>query len=167
MGETSKANRVLGLLKRNLHFCSKEVKETAYMYLSSVRLILEYAGTVWEEQLEKVQKRAARFVLNNYSYEEGSMSEIMETLQWKSLKERRRENRLILFYKGLNAQAKIPTTDVLQNNRKNRNTQIDTTSNSTFHVRQNRYSQIHLYTKHRRQRLEHLRPNHAGKIRKL
>jgi hypothetical protein len=28
---TSKANRVLGLLKRNLHFCSKEVKETAYV----------------------------------------------------------------------------------------------------------------------------------------
>jgi hypothetical protein len=53
--------------------------------------------------------RAARFVLNNYSYEEGSMSEIMETLQWKSLKERRRENQLILFYKGLNGQAKIPT----------------------------------------------------------
>ena len=122
----SKANRVLGLLKRNLHFCSKEVKETAY--LSFVRPILEYAGIVWdphciylEEQLEKVQKRAARFVLNNYSYEEGSMSEMMEALQWKPLKERRRENRLILFYKGLNGQTKIPTTDVLQNNRKNRN----------------------------------------------
>jgi hypothetical protein len=42
-----------------------------------------------EEQLEKVQKRAARFVLNNYSFEEGSMSEIMETLQWKPLKERK------------------------------------------------------------------------------
>jgi hypothetical protein len=42
------------------------------------------------------------------------MSEIMETLQWKPLKERRRKNRLILFYKGLNGQAKIPTTDVLQ-----------------------------------------------------
>ena len=102
------------------------MKETAY--LSFVRPILEYAGTVWdphciylEEQLEKVQKRASRFELNNYSYEEGSMSEIMETLQWKPLKERRRENRLILFYKGLNGQAKIPTTDVLQKNRKNRN----------------------------------------------
>jgi hypothetical protein len=122
----SKANRVLGLLKRNLHFCSKEVKETAY--LSFVRPILEYAGIVWdphciylEEQLEKVLKRAARFVLNNYSYEEGSMSEMMEALQWKPLKECRRENRLILFYKGLNGQTKIPTTDVLQNNRKNRN----------------------------------------------
>ena len=43
---TSKANRVLGLLKRNLYFCSKEVKETAY--LSFVRPILEYAGTVWD-----------------------------------------------------------------------------------------------------------------------
>ena len=68
-----------------------------------------------------MQKRAARFVLNNYSYEEGSMSEIMEILQWKPLKERRREDRLILFYKGLIGQAKIPTTDVCQNNRKNRN----------------------------------------------
>jgi hypothetical protein len=35
---TSKTNRVLVLLKRNLYFCSKEVKETAY--LSFVRPIL-------------------------------------------------------------------------------------------------------------------------------
>ena len=100
--------------------------------------IITQPGTVWdphciylEEQLEKVQKRVARFVLNNYSYEEGSISEIMETLQWKPLKERRRENRLILFYKGLNGQAKIPTT-VVQMYFKT--TEIDTTSNSTFHT---------------------------------
>lgn len=123
---TSKANRVLGMLKRNLHFCNKEAKETAY--LSLIRPILEYAGTVWdpnckylEDELEKVQKRAARFTVNNYTYEEGSMTQIMEELKWKSLKERRKENRLILFHKGLNGLANIPTSDVIPNTRKNRN----------------------------------------------
>lgn len=123
---TNKANRILGMLKRNLNFCNKDVKETAY--LSCVRPILEYAGTVWdpncktlEEELEKVQKRAARFVTNNYIYEEGSMTNILKELNWKSLKERRKENRLILFHKGLKGLANIPTEDIKQNTRPNRN----------------------------------------------
>jgi hypothetical protein len=58
------------MLRRNLYFCAKDVRETAY--LSLVRPILEYAGTVWdpnclhlENDLERVQKRAGRFVMNN------------------------------------------------------------------------------------------------------
>jgi hypothetical protein len=42
---TNKANKLLGMLRRNLYFCAKDVRETAY--LSLVRPILEYAGTVW------------------------------------------------------------------------------------------------------------------------
>ena len=44
-------------------------------------------------------------------------------------------------------------------------TEIDTTSNSTFHTPEPILSNT-VYTKHR-QRLEHLRPNHTGKIHKL
>ena len=44
-------------------------------YKSMVRPILEYGSTVWDphcnglnDELENVQKRAARFVTRNYSY---------------------------------------------------------------------------------------------------
>ena len=62
----TKANRTLGILRRNLSSCPQNVKETAYKGL--VRPILKYASPVWDpheivvqEELEKVQNRAARF----------------------------------------------------------------------------------------------------------
>ena len=58
-------------------------------------------GVVLQEELESVQKRAARFVTGNYSYENGSMTGILGQLKWESLKKRRKDNRLILLYKGL------------------------------------------------------------------
>ena len=81
-------NRTLGFLRRNLFFCPQDVKEAAYK--SMVRLILEYGSTVWDphfnglnDELENVQKRAARFVTRNYSYETGSMTGILEELKWE------------------------------------------------------------------------------------
>ena len=63
----TKANRTLGFLRRNLSSCPQDDKETAYKGL--VRPILEYVSPVWDphriavqEELEKVQNRAARFV---------------------------------------------------------------------------------------------------------
>ena len=38
---------------------------------------------------------------------------ILEKLKWESLKKRRRENRLILLYKGLKGAASIPTDDLI------------------------------------------------------
>ena len=43
-----------------------------------------------QEKLEKVQNRAARFVTRNYTFEEGSMTGILEQLKWESLKKRGR-----------------------------------------------------------------------------
>ena len=43
----------------------------------------------FQEELEKVQNRAARFVTRNYTFEEGSMTGILEQLKWESLKKRR------------------------------------------------------------------------------
>jgi hypothetical protein len=49
---TSRANKLLGMLRRNLYFCTKDVRETAY--LSLVRPILEYAGTVWDNMYSQI-----------------------------------------------------------------------------------------------------------------
>ena len=43
-------------------------------------------GVVLQEELESVQKRAARFLTGNYNYETGSMIGILEQLKWESLK---------------------------------------------------------------------------------
>ena len=67
-----------------------------------MRPILEYGSTVWDphcnglnDELEKVQKRAARFVTRNYSYETGSMTGILEELKWETLQKRRKDNNQI------------------------------------------------------------------------
>ena len=41
-----------------------------------------------QEELEKIQNRAARFVTRNYVYETGSMTGILGQLKWESLKKR-------------------------------------------------------------------------------
>ena len=82
----TKANRTLGFLRRNLYSCPQEVKEAAYKGL--VRPVLDYGSSVWDppgvvlqEELESVQKRAARFVTGNYNYETGSMTGILGQLK--------------------------------------------------------------------------------------
>ena len=110
----TKANRTLGFLRRTLFSCPQNVKEAAYKGM--VLPILEYGSSVWDphpdklqEELEKVQNRAARFVTRNYVYETGSMTGILGQLKWESLKKRRKDNRLILLYKGLKGKTRIPT----------------------------------------------------------
>ena len=89
-----------------------------------MRPILEYGSTVCDlhcnglnDELENVQKHAARFVTRNYSYETGSMIGILEELKWKTLQKRRKGNRLILLYKGLKGKVRIPTDDLIPKNR--------------------------------------------------
>ena len=95
-----------------------------------MRPILQYGSSVLDpytdklqEELEKVQNRAARFVTRNYVYETGSMTDIIGQLKWDSLKKRRKDKRLILLYKGLKGKARIPTCtdDFIPKTRRGRN----------------------------------------------
>ena len=76
--------------RSNLYSCTPDVKEAAYEGLA--RPVLEYGSSVWDphthglqEELEKVQNRAARFVTGNYVFETGSMTGILGQLKWESL----------------------------------------------------------------------------------
>lgn len=115
----NKAYSTLGVLRRNLSSCPQNVKEKAFLGL--VRPGLEYASSVWDphnlglqKELEKVQNRAARFVTADYSWDPGSMTGIISRLGWKSLRVRRKESRLILFYKGLKGQANVPVKNLVR-----------------------------------------------------
>ena len=57
----------------------------------------------------------------NFVYETGSMTGILGQLKWESLKKRRKDNRLILLYKGLRGKARIPTDDLIPKVRRCRN----------------------------------------------
>jgi hypothetical protein len=84
-----------------------------------VRSVLEYGDTVWNpylkkdcDQLDKVQRRAARFVYNNYS-RYTSVTSLLNKLQWKTLSDRRREDRLVLMYKIINDLIAIPAENYI------------------------------------------------------
>ena len=93
-----------------------------------MRPVLDYGSSVWDppgvvlqEELESVQKPAARFVTGNYNYETGIMTGILVQLKWESLKKRRKDNRLILLYKGLKGKASVPTEDLIPKTKRCRN----------------------------------------------
>ena len=114
----TKANRIIGFLRKNLYSCPQQVKEASYKGL--VRPVLDYSSSVWDppgvvlqEELESVQKRAARFVTCNYNYETGCMTGILVQVKWESLMERGKDNRLILLYKGLKGKGSVLTDDLI------------------------------------------------------
>ena len=100
---TRKANQTLGFLRRNLQVASEDLKSTAYKTL--VRPLVEYAPSVWDphtvgnvKKVEMVQRRAARYVKNRYR-NKSSVSDMLQDLEWTSLEERRRQQRIVMFYK--------------------------------------------------------------------
>ena len=61
------------------------------------------------------------YICQNVETETGSMTGILEELKWETLQKRRKDNRLILLYKGLKGKARIPTDDLIPKNRRCRN----------------------------------------------
>ena len=119
---TAKANRSLGLLKRNLKKAPQAIKSLAYQ--SITRPSLEYGSVVWDphqqyliSQVEAVQRRAARFVFNNYRYNPidgySSVTRMLEQLNWKTLERRRLEARLTFFHKAVYGLIALPINQYL------------------------------------------------------
>jgi len=96
-------------VRRNTYCCSQKAKKNL-AYLSLVRPHLEYAAAAWDpymymakdiQQLERVQRRAARFVKKDYRYTT-SVTGLLDDLVWLPLFERRKHSRLTVFHKALN-----------------------------------------------------------------
>ena len=85
-----KANGSRAFLQQNLRKCPSGIKELGYKIL--VRSIIEYASTIWDpytitsiNKIEMVQRRAARFVCNDFS-RRSSVTAILQALggpPWK------------------------------------------------------------------------------------
>ena len=87
----TKANRTLGFLRRTPFSCPQDVKEAAYKGM--VRPILEYGSSVsdpytdkLQEELEKDQNCAARFVTRNYVY--GKLQEELENVHNRAARQK-------------------------------------------------------------------------------
>ena len=100
---TTKANKTLNFLRRNLGTCLAKSKERAYK--APVRPIVEYSATVWDpyvakniQQVEMIQRRAARWVLGSYDRSD-SVTDMLSSLKWRSLELRRSDARLCMLYK--------------------------------------------------------------------
>ena len=102
----NRSTKVLNFIKRNLNSCPLDTKKTAYLML--VRPIMEYAAPIWDPyydtdiyKLEKIQRRAARWILSEYS-RTTSVTSLLSGLNIPTLQQRRQLSRLTLFYKIIN-----------------------------------------------------------------
>ena len=84
-------------LHRNLRKCSVETKDMAYRSL-------EYSSPVWDsatksesDKIEKVQRKEARFVCNDYR-RTSSVSSMITSLEWPNPQQRRKCAKVIMIH---------------------------------------------------------------------
>ena len=84
-----KSSKTLNFISSNFYHCTRETK--AKLYLSLVRPSLEHACCAWDpytqrniSNVEKVQRRAARFAFRDYS-RNSSVSYMLNVLDWPLL----------------------------------------------------------------------------------
>ena len=105
---TATANRTLAFVRRNHYSCHQHIEKSAYTTL--VRPLLEYSSSVWDphtktlvNEIEMVQRRAARFCHNDYkTIEKGCVSEMIRKLNLEALNIRPTNKRLTIFHKAIN-----------------------------------------------------------------
>ena len=102
------ADATLRFLKRNLRIHSPVVKEAAY--ITYVRPKAEYASSTWDphtkkviKTIEMVQRSAARWTLgkDGKKDQKSSVTEMLNSLGWRSLELRRTDTRLTMLHKIL------------------------------------------------------------------
>ena len=108
-----KANRILGLIR---HTCNdvKDPLTRKILYLAHVRPISEYGSEIWNPStkgliiaMERVQRRATRFILQSSAPYEVRLKE----LNLSSLEDRRKFKDIILLFKGLHCMSFISSQD--------------------------------------------------------
>ena len=106
-----KANSTHAFLARNIHRCCRKVKQMAYT--TYIRSTVEYASPVLDphtkrntNKIEMVQDRCARYVTGNFD-RTSSVTSLLNSLSWPTLKERRRQYRLAVMYRILHSQVDI------------------------------------------------------------
>ena len=112
----NKTNSTLGFITRNLKYCNKKFKETAYIS-GLVHSLLDYSASVWDpylqkdiERIESIQRRGATFVQKDYQ-RASSVTSTMNELGCRPLAHQRREQRLTLLFKIINDLVAIPATN--------------------------------------------------------
>ena len=120
----AKGQRTLGFVRRNVKTSNRETKAKAYNTI--VRPTLEYASSVWspgqttlKHSIEKVQRRAARYVCGQYSRYD-SVKEMQQSLGWESLEQRRNKSIVIMLFKIINDLVAIPRTQLTPSKRSTR-----------------------------------------------
>jgi hypothetical protein len=118
-----KAGSTLGFLRRNLRSCPPQCRRLAY--ISLLRSKLEYGAVVWDpylkqdiDRVERIQRQAARFITGDYTTrEEGCVTRMLRDLNLPPLQERRKQMRLVTFYKIVNGEIPaLPPNDFLTPN---------------------------------------------------
>ena len=101
----SKANRVLGLVKRLCGRNIRDVQTRKLLYTALVRPLLEYSSSVWSPYfvkhrrlIENIQRRATKFILN-YPPREVSYINKLDQLNLLPLDFRRQMHDLVLLFK--------------------------------------------------------------------
>ena len=116
---TNKANGTLSFLHRNLKNCPSHIKSSCYKSL--VVPILECGCTVWDPHLqkdinkiEKIWRRAATFVKNDYSWNT-SVTDLINNLQWQNHQSRKTDFKVLRMYKIIHNLVSIPSHHLVPN----------------------------------------------------
>lgn len=115
----AKAMKRVRFIGRIFKMAGKEARIRAVNGL--VRPILDYASAAWDpyrqthiNELEKVQRVAARMINGSYQRRGVCVTGLLNDLQWPLLCDRRREGRLRLFYKILQSKTILKPADRFQ-----------------------------------------------------
>jgi hypothetical protein len=113
-----KSNKTLGFIKRNFYKSNKNIKLKCYLTL--VRPILEYASSVWDpstqvniKRLEQTQKRAVRFITNEYSHLT-RVTPLVKSLNLETLQDRRLKSKVAIIHKTLNHNLQVQNHSLIK-----------------------------------------------------